>query len=74
MQSILCTLFCCLPFGIVGIVYASHTKARINSGDVAGAWAASNKARLWCWLSFGFGLALTVLWLIVRMTRASSAP
>jgi hypothetical protein len=55
-QSILVTLFCCIPFGIVAIVYAAQVSGRVASGDVQGATAASASARTWCWVSFGFGL------------------
>src|SRR5438128_1439779 len=29
VQSILCTLFCCLPFGIVAIVYAAQVNSKV---------------------------------------------
>jgi hypothetical protein len=40
-ESILVTIFCCLPFGIVGIVFASHLNAKYDAGDYAGAMIAS---------------------------------
>ena len=45
--AILATLFCCLPFGIVAIVYASGVNGKIAAGDIAGAEAASKKASTW---------------------------
>ena len=42
--AILCTLCCCLPFGIVSIVYAAKVDGLYNAGDYAGAFNASNKA------------------------------
>ncbi|WP_462204056.1 CD225/dispanin family protein, partial [Frankia sp. CcWB3] len=36
-QSIVATLLCCLPAGIVAIVFASQVQGRQQSGDVAGA-------------------------------------
>ena len=62
-HSILVTLFCCVPFGIVGIVYAAQVNSKLASGDYAGAVEASNKARTWCWVSFGIGLAVGLMWL-----------
>ena len=51
--AILATLFCCLPFGIPAIVYASKVESRWYAGDHQGAIEASNSARNWCWhLSF----------------------
>ena len=34
-------------------------------GDYAGAQAASNNAKIWCWVSFGIGLFGTLLWLLI---------
>lgn len=36
-QSILATLFCCLPLGIVGVVNASQASTALSMGDYAGA-------------------------------------
>jgi hypothetical protein len=62
-QAILVTLFCCVPFGIVSIVYAAQVNGKLVSGDYAGAVEVSKKARTWCWLSFGIGLVGAVIWL-----------
>ena len=65
VQSILCTLFCCLPLGIPGIVFAAQVNTKLAAGDVAGATESSRKAKMWCWLSFGSGLLVMVLYLVV---------
>ncbi|MBC7979716.1 MAG: CD225/dispanin family protein [Armatimonadetes bacterium] len=46
-QSIVVTLFCCMPFGVVGIIYASKVDGLQAWGDIAGANAASRSARTW---------------------------
>ncbi len=43
--AILSTIFCCLPLGIVSIVYASKVDGLYNAGDIAGASNAANKAQ-----------------------------
>src|SRR5215210_495775 len=58
--AILTTLFCCLPFGIVSIVYAAQVNGKLAAGDRAGALQSSQNAKTWAWLSFGFGLAFWV--------------
>lgn len=60
-QSIVCTVCCCLPFGIVAIIFAAQVNGKLANGDVPGAMDASRKARLWCWLSFGFGLVANLV-------------
>jgi hypothetical protein len=56
--SILVTLFCCLPFGIVGIVFAAKANSLKGTGDIPGALNAARTAKIWCWLGFGCGLLL----------------
>lgn len=46
-ESILATLFCCLPFGIVGIVKASQVESRFRGGDYNGALQSSKDAAKW---------------------------
>ena len=43
-QAILVTIFCCLPAGIVSIVYAARVNGKVTVGDTAGAREASQNA------------------------------
>src|SRR5262245_2690227 len=45
VQSILVTLFCCLPLGIVSIVFAAQVNSKVAAGDYAGAQKASDQAK-----------------------------
>ena len=62
--AILSTLFCCLPLGIVSIVYASQVDGKRAAGDIAGAREASDKAKFWAMLSAGLMLIPLVLYLL----------
>lgn len=64
VQSILVTLCCCLPAGIVSIVYAAQVNSKLAAGDFAGAQAASRNAKLWSWVGFGCGVAVAVIYAI----------
>ena len=61
VQAILVTIFCCLPFGIIAIVYAAQVNGKLASGDYAGAVRASGTAKTWCWASFGVVAGVIVL-------------
>lgn len=65
VQAILTTIFCCLPFGIVGIVYAAQVNGKLAVGDYAGAVQTSNQAKMWCWISLGVGLVCQIIPIIV---------
>ena len=65
VESILVTLFCCLPFGIVGIINAASVNSKYDAGDVAGAEQASKAAGKWTKIGFFIGLAVGVIYLIL---------
>ena len=65
--AILTTVLCCLPAGIPAIVYAASVNGKLQAGDIAGAKAASDNAKMWCWISFGLGLGVCVIWFILAM-------
>lgn len=63
VESILVTIFCCLPFGIAGIVYASRVETRYYGGDVEGAIRASDEAKKWTLIGFSIGLLIAILYI-----------
>ncbi len=71
--AILVTLFCCLPFGIVAIVYAAQALSLTGAGDGVGALTASRSARTWCWASFLTGLGIWLLVVLVQLLVLAAA-
>lgn len=67
VHAILVTLFCCVPFGIVAIVYAAQVSGKLQAGDYQGALDSSGKARMWCWISFGLGLAAILIGVVANI-------
>ncbi len=65
--AILTTILCCLPFGIVSIVYAAQVNSKWQVGDFAGANIASKNAKIWAWVSFGVGLFGMLVWVILMI-------
>lgn len=72
VQAILVTLFCCLPFGIVAIVFAAQVNAKLAGGDFEGAVNSSNSARTWCWVSFLCGLVPILLYALLIVVMIAS--
>ncbi len=70
IPAILTTLFCCLPFGVVSIVYAAQVNGKVEAGDRSDAVESSRKARMWAWISFGAGLVVIVLSLVLGVFSA----
>lgn len=64
IESILVTIFCCLPFGIVGIVFASQVNSKFDAGDYEGAIKTSKEAKKWMNLGLISGLVIGLFYLI----------
>lgn len=61
--AIVTTILCCLPFGIVSIIYAAQVNSKWAIGDVSGALQSSKNAKTWAWVSFAAGLLGVVIWI-----------
>lgn len=73
VESILATIFCCLPFGVAGIVYAAQVNSKYQSGDYAGALQASKEAGKWTKIAFWVGIAVCVAYLIFFLFLGGTA-
>lgn len=62
MQSVLVTLCCCMPFGVVAIIFAAQVNTKVAAGDIAGARDYSKKAKIWSWVSFGAGALIGLIY------------
>ena len=65
VPAILATLFCCLPGGIVAIIFATQVNSKYAAGDMQGAMDASKKAKLFTMISAGIGLVVIILYAIL---------
>jgi hypothetical protein len=63
-KAIISTILCCLPLGIVAIVYASSVNGKFMAGDIAGAREASRNASNWGNWSIGAGLVGGILYFL----------
>ena len=70
--AILVTLFCCLPFGIVSIIYAAQVNGKWQAGDAAGAQESSRKARQWAMYGAIAGVVVIVIYVIVAIAASNS--
>ena len=59
--AILSTVLCCLPLGIVSIIYATKVDNLWNSGQQEEAIKASNMARLFFFLALGGGVLAVII-------------
>jgi hypothetical protein len=69
--------FCCMPLGVVAIVFAAQVNNKVAAGDMAGALDSSKKAKMFSFIALGLGLVavlIYVVWivLVVGLSAASN--
>ena len=65
VQAILVTIFCCLPLGIVSIIFAAQVNSKAAVGDIAGAMQSSKQAKLFAWIGFGVGGGVVLIYFVL---------
>lgn len=73
VESILATLFCCLPFGIVGIVNAARVNSLHDQTQYEKSKQASARAKRWTLVAFGIGVIYLIFILIMMAVGSSSS-
>ena len=63
--SILTTIFCCIPFGIIAIVYSSKVSKLIAAGDFEGASNASRNSKIWNIAALVSGIVLGIICILL---------
>jgi hypothetical protein len=76
--AILCTVLCCLPFGIVSIVYSTKVSGLWSQGRYAEAQAAADSAKKWAIIGAIVGAVVyviaIVLWFVLFAVAVSNLP
>lgn len=73
VPAILATIFCCLPFGIVSIIFASRANSEASAGNYQQAQINADKAKTWFWIAFGVGIVVQIISGIVQIVAAVAA-
>ena len=73
LESILVTLFCCLPLGIVGIVYAAKVDTAYSRGAYADAIRYSLDAGRWTKIGFWIGIAWPLIYLLLVLLGVTAS-
>jgi hypothetical protein len=76
--AILCTVLCCLPFGIVSIVYSNKVSGLWSQGRYAEAQAASESAKKWAIIGAIVGavvaVIIVILYVLIFAVAVSNLP
>lgn len=74
--SILTTLFCCLPLGVVSLINAAKVDSLVAGGDHDAARVASAQAKkfaIWAAATWGVAMSLYVLFFVLLAVLGSAA-
>ena len=70
--SIISTFCCCLPFGVVGIVFSAKINSAMLAGNLEEAQNNAKMARIWIIVSFAIGLLTWLIYMVLIVTGAVS--
>jgi hypothetical protein len=68
--AILCTLFCCLPLGIISIINAAKVDSLYRTGDYEGAYKAAEDAKKYALWGAIPAAIIVVIYIIVGILAA----
>ena len=76
--AILCTVLCCLPFGIVSLVYSTKVSGLWRQGQYAEAQAAAASAKRWAIIGAitgaVVGVVVGIIYIIAAVVLVSNVP
>ncbi len=73
VKAILSTILCCLPLGVVAIVYSAQVNSKVMVGDYRGAQESADNASMWANWSIGIGLGISGIYFLIAIFSAFSS-
>ena len=61
------SLFCCLPLGIVAVIFAARVNGQVQAGDTAGALDSSRKAKMFSYIGLILGPIWIAIWVVMTV-------
>lgn len=63
IATVISVMFCCVPHGVVSLIFASQVNKKAAAGDLQGALDSARQAKLWAFVS----IALAVVGLVIAI-------
>ena len=58
------SLFCCMPLGVIAVIFAAQVNGKVAAGDIAGATDSAKKAKMFSFIAIGLGLLLILCYIV----------
>jgi len=63
IATVVSVVFCCLPHGLISLIFALQVNNKAAAGDLQGALNAAKQAKLWAIVS----IIVSAVWLVVAL-------
>ena len=70
VYSVLSMVFCCVPFGVVSLIYSSKSAQLVKDGKTSEAMEMSQKAKTWAIAAAITGFILTLIYITYDILSA----
>ena len=67
IPAILVTVLCCMPFGLVSVIFATKANNALNTGNYQQAQIDSERAKIWFFVALVLGFISTVLYVLATI-------
>lgn len=70
IATVLSVLFCCIPHGLISLIFATQVNNKAASGDIQGAVNAAKQAKTWAIVSIAIALVGLVICIVFGVLNA----
>ncbi|MEK6279745.1 MAG: CD225/dispanin family protein [Acidobacteriota bacterium] len=63
IATVLSVVFCCLPHGLISLIFALQVNGKAAAGDLQGAMNSAKQAKLWAIIS----IVVSLVWLVIAL-------
>jgi Interferon-induced transmembrane protein len=70
VATVISVIFCCLPHGVVSLIFALQVDKKAKAGDVVGAINAAKQAKMWAIISLVVSIVFLVIGIVFGILNA----
>ncbi len=67
-------IFCCIPHGLISLMFATQVNKKASAGDIPGAMAAAKNAKTWAMVSIIVAVITLILGIILNVAGMIALP